>query len=329
MYQSVNQVHRLTIEKILDNVGKVILGKRRELELALIALLSDGHLLIEDVPGTGKTILAKAIAKSFGCNFQRIQFAPDILPSDITGTSIFNQKTGEFEFRPGPIFGQIILTDEINRASPKTQAALLECMEERQVTVEGTTRKMQSPFFIMATQNPIERDGTFPLPEAELDRFLMHLQLGYPLFHDEIAVMEKQQYVHPIEQLEQVATAEELLQLQEVTKTIYVDDLVKGYIVRVVEATRSSPDVFLGASPRGSLALFRTAQARALIIGRDFVTPDDVKALAVNTLSHRLIIKLAMRADGYKNEAIIRNVLDKVSVPGRKPQRTSHSDQNS
>ncbi len=315
-------MHQHKIKDILDNIGKVILGKGQELELALMALLSQGHLLIEDVPGTGKTTLAKAIARSFGCSFQRIQFAPDILPSDITGVSIFNQKTSDFEFRPGPIFGQIILADEINRASPKTQAALLECMEERQVTVDGITHKMPRPFLVIATENTIERDGTFPLPEAELDRFLMQIRLGYPSFQDEIAVIEKQQYVHPIEQLQQVATAEELVQLQEATKTTYVDNLIKEYIVKLVEATRSYPDVFLGASPRGSLALFRTAQARALVNGRDFVTPDDVKALAVNVLSHRLIVKLAFRSDGSRNEAIIRDVLDKVPVPGAKPMKT-------
>jgi MoxR-like ATPase len=313
--------YQSTIEKILDNISKVILGKRPELELAVITLFSQGHLLIDDVPGTGKTMLAKAIAKSFGCTFQRIQFAPDILPSDITGVSIFNQKTGEFEFRPGPIFGQIILADEINRASPKTQAALLECMEERQVTVEGVTRKMPRPFLVIATENPIERDGTFPLPEAELDRFLMQIRLGYPSYQDEIAMMEKQQFVHPIEQLEQVATAEELIRLQEATKSIYVDDLVKEYVVRLVEATRTHSDVFLGASPRGSLALFRTAQARALIAGRNYVTPDDIKALAVTTLSHRLIVKPSLRADGYKNETIIRGLLEKIPVPGGKPVR--------
>jgi len=316
-------MHQPKIEDILNNIGKVILGKGQELERALIALLSQGHLLIEDVPGTGKTTLAKAIARSFGCSFQRIQFAPDILPSDITGVSIFNQRTGEFEFRPGPIFGQIILADEINRASPKTQAALLECMEERQVTVEGVTHKMPRPFLVIATQNPIERDGTFPLPEAERDRFLMQIRLGYPSFQDEIAVIETQQYVHPIEQLQQVATAEELVQLQEATRAMYVDSLVKEYIVKLVEATRSYPDVFLGASPRGSLALFRTAQARALVNGRDFVTPDDVKALAVNVLSHRLIVKLAFRNDSDRNETIIRDLLDKVPVPGAKPVRAA------
>ncbi|MDP2718945.1 MAG: MoxR family ATPase [Dehalococcoidia bacterium] len=308
-----------TIGRILNNINSVILGKRSELELAFIALLSQGHLLIEDVPGTGKTTLAKAIAKSFGCVFKRIQFAPDILPSDITGTSIYNQKSCEFEFRPGPIFGQIILADEINRASPKTQAALLECMEERQVTIEGISHVLPKPFFIMATENPVERDGTFPLPEAELDRFLVHLKLGYPSFQDEISIMEQQKIQHPIDRLEQVASAEELLQLQEATREIYVDKLVKEYIVRIVEATRNHPDVFLGASPRGSLALFRTAQARALINGRDFVVPDDVKALATETLSHRLMVKLAARTNGYRNESVILGILDKVPVPGGKP----------
>ncbi|MFC1930517.1 AAA family ATPase [Chloroflexota bacterium] len=309
-------MHQDTIERILNNINSVILGKRNELELAFIALLSQGHLLIEDVPGTGKTTLAKAIAKSFGCLFKRIQFAPDILPSDITGTSIYNQKSCEFEFRPGPIFGQIILADEINRASPKTQAALLESMEERQVTIEGITHVLPKPFFIMATENPIERDGTFPLPEAELDRFLVNLKLGYPSFQDEISVMEQQKIHHPIDRLEQVASADELIKLQEATREIYVDDLVKDYIVRIVEATRSHPDVFLGASPRGSLALFRTAQTRALINSRDFVLPDDVKALATSTLSHRLMVKLSARTNGYRNESVILEILDKIPVPG-------------
>ncbi|MBI2934427.1 MAG: MoxR family ATPase [Chloroflexi bacterium] len=312
-----------TIERILNNIEKVILGKRQELELAVIALISQGHLLIEDVPGVGKTTLAKTIAKSFGCTFRRIQFAPDLLPSDITGVSLFNQKTCEWEFRPGPIMAQIVLADEINRASPKTQSALLECMEERQATVEGTTRKMPRPFFIMATQNPIERDGTFPLPEAELDRFLMQIRLGYPSFHEEISVMEKQQFTHPFEQLDQVASAEELINLQEAIKSIYVDNLVKEYIVKLVESTRSHPEVYLGASPRGSLALFRTSQARAMLLGRDYVTPDDVKTLAVSTLAHRLMVKPAFRNDGAisVNEKIIRDILDTLPVPGGTAER--------
>lgn len=313
-------MHQEIIETILGNIGKVILGKRRELELALIAILSRGHLLIEDVPGVGKTTLAKTIARSFGCTFRRIQFAPDMLPSDITGVSMLNQKTGEFEFRPGPIMAQIVLADEINRASPKTQSALLECMEEKQATVEGITRKMPQPFFIMATQNPIERDGTFPLPEAELDRFLMQLRLGYPSFRDEIAIIEKQQFQHPYEQLNQIATSEELVQLQEATRSIYVDDLVKEYIVKLVAATRSHPQVYLGASPRGSLALFRTSQARAMLLGRDYVLPDDVKELAVSTLAHRLMIKPAFRDDASTsvNERIIRSILETIPVPGGK-----------
>ncbi len=313
-------MHQEIIETILNNIGKVILGKRHELELSLIALLSRGHLLIEDVPGVGKTTLAKTIARSFGCTFRRIQFAPDMLPSDITGVSMLNQKTGEFEFRPGPIMAQIVLADEINRASPKTQSALLECMEEKQATVEGITRKMPQPFFIMATQNPIERDGTFPLPEAELDRFLMQLRLGYPSLRDEIAILEKQQFLHPYEQLDQIATSDELVQLQEATRSIYVDDLVKEYIVKLVEATRSHPQVYLGASPRGSLALFRTSQARAMLLGRDYVLPDDVKELAVSTLAHRLMVKPAFRDDASTsvNERIIRSILDTIPVPGGK-----------
>ncbi len=302
--------------KVIDNVEKVILGKHEAVELTVICLLCQGHLLIEDVPGVGKTMLAKALARSIGCTFKRIQFTPDLLPSDVTGVSVFNEKTREFEFRPGPILSQIVLTDEINRATPKTQSALLEAMEERQVTVDGVTHHTPRPFLVMATQNPIEYEGTFPLPEAQLDRFLMRVSLGYPAPQDEIAIMEAQQYVHPIEKTEQVISAEELLQAQEEIKALYIDSLVKEYIVELVNASRKHPDVYLGASPRGSLALFRTSQARTALDGRDYVTPDDIKALAEVTLAHRLIIGPAARIKNVDSRYIVDELLRSVPVPG-------------
>ncbi|MGC8786239.1 MAG: AAA family ATPase [Anaerolineae bacterium] len=305
-----------TARKVMDNVEKVIVGKHEVIELTVICLLCQGHLLIEDVPGVGKTMLAKSIAKSIGCTFKRIQFTPDLLPSDVTGVSVFNQKTRQFEFRPGPVLSQIVLTDEINRATPKTQSALLEAMEERQVTVDGITYPTPRPFLVIATQNPIEYEGTFPLPEAQLDRFLMRVSLGHPAPADEITILEAQQYRHPIEEIDQVITAEELLEAQEEVKKVYVDSLVKEYIVELVNATRKHPDVYLGASPRGSLALFKTAQARAVLDGRDYATPDDIKALAEPTLAHRLIISPASRIKNVDQRAIIEELLHSVPVPG-------------
>jgi len=303
-------------EKVIANVEKVIVGKHEEVQLTLLALLRQGHLLIEDVPGVGKTMLAKSIARSVGCAFRRIQFTPDMLPSDVTGVSVFNQKTREFEFRPGPVMAQIVLTDEINRATPKTQSALLECMEERQVTVDGTTYLMARPFLVLATQNPIEYEGTFPLPEAQLDRFMMRISLGYPSAEDEIIMMDSQQYVHPVEEIGQVVDVEELLEAQETVKDIYVDDLVKEYIVAVVGETRKHPDVYLGASPRGSLALYKTSQARAALLGRDYVIPDDIKALAQVTLSHRLIISPSARIKNIDPRAVVEEIIGSVPVPG-------------
>jgi len=303
-------------EKVIANVEKVIVGKHEEVQLTLLALLRQGHLLIEDVPGVGKTMLAKSIARSVGCTFRRIQFTPDMLPSDVTGVSVFNQKTREFEFRPGPVMAQIVLTDEINRATPKTQSALLECMEERQVTVDGTTYPMVLPFLVLATQNPIEYEGTFPLPEAQLDRFMMRISLGYPSAEDEITMMDSQQYVHPVEEIGQVVAAEELLEAQETVKGIYVDDLVKEYIVAVVGETRKHADVYLGASPRGSLALYKTSQARAALLGRDYVIPDDIKALAQVTLSHRLIISPSARIKNVDPRAVVEEIIGSVPVPG-------------
>jgi MoxR-like ATPase len=285
-------------------------------QLTVLGLLCQGHMLIEDVPGVGKTVLAKSLSKSVGCKFQRIQFTPDMLPSDVTGVSVFNQKTLEFEFRPGPIHAQIVLVDEINRATPKTQSALLEAMEERQVTVDGTTYKLEPPFMVLATQNPIEYEGTFPLPEAQLDRFLLRIRLGYPSKAQEIEVLDRQQYVHPVEELAKVVSVEELQAAQRAIKDIYIDQLVKEYIVDLVRQTREHPDVYLGASSRGALALYRTGQARAAMFGRDYVLPDDVKALAGAALGHRIIVGPAARIKDIEPESIVQEILDRVPAPG-------------
>jgi len=277
--------------RVSNNVERVIVGKRETIELALVALLCEGHILIEDVPGVGKTMLARALAISLGGTFRRLQFTPDLLPNDITGVSVYNQKTGDFEFRPGPAFSNILLADEINRATPRTQSALLECMGERQISVDGVSRPLARPFLVLATQNPIEYEGTFPLPEAQLDRFLIRLTVGYPAFADERQITINLQRVHPIEGLTQVAELTELLALAGQVWEVHVDDSLRDYVVRLVQATRSHPDVALGASPRGTLALFKTAQALAAIRGRDYVLPDDVKKLAPLTLEHRLIIR--------------------------------------
>ena len=302
------------IGAVAANVERVIFGKHHEVELALVALVCRGHILVEDVPGTGKTMLAKAIARSLGCSFKRIQFTPDLLPSDVTGVSIFNQRTSQFEFRPGPVMTQIVLADEINRATPKTQSALLEAMEEHQVTVDGVTYQLPDPFLVMATQNPIEYEGTFPLPEAQLDRFFIRLQLGYPKEREEIAILDAQRVIHPLETIEQVMGAEELLRAMSAVKDVHIAEQVKSYVVGVVSATRSHPDVYLGASPRGSLALARASQAYALIQGRDFVLPDDVKALAGPTLSHRLILQPQARLKDLAATTVIAEVLASVPV---------------
>jgi MoxR-like ATPase len=307
---------KIVAERILENVEKAIIGKTAEVRLAVIALVCQGHLLIEDVPGVGKTTLARAIARSTGCSFKRIQFTPDILPSDVTGVSIYNQRTGDFDFRPGPIHAQIVLADEINRATPKTQSSLLEAMEEHQVTVDGVTRALPSPFMVMATQNPIEYEGTFPLPEAQLDRFLLRVHLGYPSNTDEVLMMDAQQTAHPLESLPQVASPEEIIGIQGAVKEIYVDPLIKQYVVSVVDATRQHESVYLGASPRGSLALYRTAQARAFLDGRDFVTPDDVKELAYATLGHRVIVSPSARVKAVTTADIVLGCLERVPVPG-------------
>jgi MoxR-like ATPase len=308
-------------EKIIQNVEKVMVGKTEAVQLAVIALISQGHLLIEDAPGVGKTMLARSLAKSINCSFKRIQFTPDMLPGDITGVSIYNQKIADFEFRPGPLTAQVVLADEINRATPKVQSALLEAMEERQVTVDGVTRKMPTPFHVLATQNPVEYEGTFPLPEAQLDRFLLRISIGYPSKTEEIAIIEQQQFVHPIERIEPVVDASDILRLQEAVKGIYVDDLIKQYIVSLVEATRHHPAIYLGSSPRGSLALFRTSQARALLNGRDYVLPDDVKTLAGPALAHRALLSSTGQSQGNDGRASIAEILETVAVPGTLPGR--------
>jgi MoxR-like ATPase len=310
-------------ERVVANVERVIVGKHHEVRLALVALLCRGHLLIEDVPGTGKTMLAKAIARSLGCTFRRIQFTPDLLPTDVTGLSIFNQKTQEFEFRPGPIMAQVVLADEINRATPKTQSSLLECMEERQSTVDGTTYMMPDPFLVIATQNPIEYEGTFALPEAQLDRFLLRIRLGYPQPIEEIVILDEQKRAHPLDEIEVVLAVEELRDLQTAVKEIYVDSTVSDYIVRLVNGTRNHPDVYLGASPRGSLALYRAGQAMAALLGRDYVIPDDVKALAEPALAHRLIIKTSSTIHDVQPGQVVRELLDSTPVEGIRPQGRS------
>ncbi len=300
---------------VVANIERVIVGKWSAVNLAVISLLSQGHLLIEDVPGVGKTMLARSLAKSLGCSFGRLQFTPDMLPSDITGVSVYNQATREFEFVPGPIMAQIVLIDEINRATPKTQAALLEAMEERQVTVDGITHPLPNPFMVLATQNPIEYEGTYSLPEAQLDRFLLRIKLGYPDLKDEIEILDRQQFSHPVDDLEPVATVDDLLQAQEAIKSVFISPVIKEYIVRLVQKTRSHNDIFLGASPRGSLTLYRAGQARAAIFGRDYVLPDDIKAIAPGVLSHRLILSPSARLRNVAAEEVLQTALEEVPMP--------------
>jgi MoxR-like ATPase len=303
-------------EGLFENLEKVMVGKHSALELVVIGLLCQGHVLIEDVPGVGKTVMARALAKSLGCVFSRVQFTPDMLPSDLTGVSIFNQENRNFEFRPGPIFGQVILADEINRATPKTQAALLEAMDEHQVTVDGVTHALPRPYIVLATQNPIEYEGTFPLPEAQLDRFLLRVRLGYPSMSDEVQVLENQQLRHPIDTIGPVFSSDEVLSAAETVKKVYVAHSIKRYIVELTHRTRTSSDVYLGASPRGSLALFRSSQARASLCGRDHVLPDDIKALAQSILSHRIIVNPAARLREVISERIVQEILLAAPVPG-------------
>ena len=305
----------LISQKIVENVSKVIIGKKPIVEHALSAVVAQGHILIEDVPGVGKTMLAKSISASIGCSFKRIQFTPDLLPSDIVGISIYNQRTGEFQFRAGPVMAQMVLVDEINRATPKTQSALLEAMEELQVSVDGDSRTLDRPFVVIATQNPIEYEGTFPLPEAQLDRFLMRISLGYPSFAEEMSIIEQQEQVHPINELRSVATPEDIIDLQEACKNIYVDNTVREYIVSLIDATRNHENVSLGASPRASLGMFRAARGLAILRDRDYVIPDDIKELAYAVLAHRLILSPSARMRGLHTGQIISNLLESVPIP--------------
>ena len=304
-----------TIQQIVDNVKKVIVGKDDVIELAMIALLCEGHVLLEDVPGTGKTTMAKAIARSLGCSFQRIQFTPDLLPSDVTGIYYYNQREQDFQFRPGPVMAQVVLADEINRATPRTQSALLEAMQERQVTVDGNTMALPRPFLVLATQNPIELEGTFPLPEAQVDRFLLKVAIGYPTEVEENQILTRFEQRDPLEDLEPVTAPEALRELQSAVRKVRVEDTVRGYVVQVARATRDHPAAALGASPRGTMALYQTAQARAAIHGRDFVIPDDVKTLAPHVLTHRIIISSQTRLRGRTTKEVIAEVIDQVPVP--------------
>ena len=302
--------------RIAENVASVIVGKDDVIERALAALVAEGHILVEDVPGVGKTMLARSLAVSIGGTFSRIQFTPDLLPSDVTGVSVYNQSTGEFSYRPGPIAAQLVLADEINRATPKTQSALLEAMEERQITVDGVTHPLTLPFLVIATQNSIEYEGTFPLPEAQLDRFLMRISVGYPKFDEEITIIAQQEHSHPIADLGPVATPEQVLDLQRAAQDVYVDGLVREYVVGLSEATRAHVDAALGASPRASLGLFRASRALGLIRGRDYVLPDDVKELAPAVLSHRIVLTPAARMRGVRAEHLVDELLNTVPVPG-------------
>jgi MoxR-like ATPase len=306
----------LQAQRIIDNVSQVIVGKRSVIELAVATLIAQGHMLVEDVPGVGKTMLAKSLATSIGCSFKRIQFTPDLLPSDVTGISVYNQQSGEFQFREGPLMSQVVLADEINRATPKTQSALLEAMEEQQITVDGITHHLQPPFLVMATQNPIEYEGTFPLPEAQLDRFLMRISLGYPNLEEELAIIEGQEQSHPIDSLEAVSNSQDIIGLQEAAKSVYVDRLVRQYIVSLTDATRNHREVSLGASPRASLGLFRTSRALALIRDRDYVIPDDIKMLAPGVIAHRIMLSPSARMRGVQSTDVVEDLLTNVAVPG-------------
>ena len=304
-----------TAKKIIANVEKAIVGKRSQLILSLVAWLCEGHILLEDVPGVAKTMLARALARSLGCTFKRIQCTPDLLPTDVTGTSVFNQKTTEFEFRPGPVFAHVLLADEINRTTPRTQAALLEAMGESRVTVDGTTHQLGPPFLVIATQNPVDHEGTFPLPEAQLDRFLMKFSLGYPTMEDELKMLEMLQHSHPIDSLEPVVSAEELVSCQRACREVYVDDKVRRYIMQIVHDTRSHEDVHLGGSPRASLAMFRTSQAMASLRGRNFVLPDDVKRVAGPVLTHRMILKPESRLRKITPGSVVDEIVSDIAVP--------------
>jgi MoxR-like ATPase len=304
-----------TIDRIVRNLAQVLHAPRETLRLAVLCLVAEGHLIIEDYPGVGKTMLAKAIARSLGCSFSRVQFTPDLLPSDVTGVSVFNQRTNEFEFRPGPVFANLLLVDEINRASPKTQAALLECMQENQVTVDGTTYELARPFMALATQNPIEYEGTYPLPEAQLDRFTMRIELGYPPLAEEARMLDEQTSAPPLDTLETVASSAEVLAAIDDARSVYVEEALSRYVVALLRQTRSDPRLYLGASPRAGIALLRVAKARALAEGRDFLLPDDVKLVAGHVLAHRLILAPEARSAGLGGEELVAQAIDKTPVP--------------
>jgi MoxR-like ATPase len=301
--------------KILGNIEKVVIGKRQQITIALAAYLCEGHILLEDVPGVAKTMMARALARSVGCTFKRLQCTPDLLPTDVTGVSVFNQKTAEFEFRPGPIFAQTLLADEINRATPRTQSALLEAMGERRVSADGQTYALKPPFLVIATQNPIDQEGTFPLPEAQLDRFLVRLNLGYPSIDEEAQMLDRLQYSHPIDDLQPIVNAQEVIACQEAIREIHVDEKVRNYVLEIVHGSREHEDVQLGGSPRASIALFRTAQALAAIAGRDFVLPDDVKRMAHPVLAHRLILRPESRLRKKTPAAVVNEVVMDAKVP--------------
>jgi MoxR-like ATPase len=303
------------VERVVDNLGQVLHVPRDVLELVVLCLVAEGHLIIEDFPGVGKTVLAKAMARSVDCSFSRLQFTPDLLPSDVTGVSVFDQRSNEFEFRPGPVFANLLLVDEINRASPKTQAALLECMQENQITVDGTTYRLARPFMVLATQNPIEYEGTYALPEAQLDRFAMRIALGYPPIAEEARMLSEQTAGTPLDALEPVTTAPEVIQVIDEAQAVFVEDSLHRYVVTLLRQTRSDPRLYLGGSPRAGIALMRVAKARALARGRDYLLPDDVKTVAVHVLSHRLILAPEARSAGHSGGDIVAEVVEKTPVP--------------
>ncbi|UVI27478.1 AAA family ATPase [Paenibacillus spongiae] len=315
---NLESIHRIA-DRIRSNVSDVIVGKEDIVDKLLIAIISSGHVLLEDVPGTGKTLLAKALAKSLHGTFKRIQFTPDLLPSDLSGIHFYNQKLSEFEFRPGPLFANIVLADEINRATPRTQSSLLECMEERQVSIDGTTHVLQKPFLVIATQNPVEQQGTFPLPEAQLDRFLFKVKMGYPSVEEGLAIMKRFMSDNPLDQLSPVVNADDIVEAQRVYPTVLVSDDLLHYMLAIVEGTRTHSDVILGVSPRGSQALLKACQVHAALRGRDFVTPDDVKSMAVPVLAHRIAVRSSLRMRADAAETVVASVLNQTPVPADSP----------